>query len=165
MAQAAGPPCSGLQLLLAAADTAPACRSLAALLTPRAPAGAPAGAPACSAAAVRAAGGVLRCQVGERRVPVAVFALSDGGWAALHDSCPHSSMSLAGGAVDARKGLVRCKGHGLGFCLRTGQCDMEDMAAPTFAVEERGEELLVDVSRAANGAPNYDAASGRVRYQ
>eukprot|EP00662_Eupelagonemidae_sp_cell21_P043333 gene43333-5443_t len=62
---------------------------------------------------------------------------------------PAAVVPVPPSALDIDKGLVRCRGHGYGFCLRSGSCDVEDLAAPTFAAVVRGEEVWVDVSAAS----------------
>eukprot|EP01065_Artemidia_motanka_P031219 TRINITY_DN37482_c0_g1_i1.p2 TRINITY_DN37482_c0_g1~~TRINITY_DN37482_c0_g1_i1.p2 ORF type:complete len:159 (+),score=36.67 TRINITY_DN37482_c0_g1_i1:63-539(+) len=156
----AGPIPRGLALLLSAGDgPVPALQALA---TPRQPAGAHLR--VCSAAEVRAARAGLRCRVGDLRVPVGIFALPDGTFAAVHNSCPHSSMSLSDGDVEAAKCLIRCRGHGYGFNLRTGLCDVEDLVAPVFDCQLRGDDLWVDVTQTVNKARCYDPRTGKIQY-
>jgi len=73
-----------------------------------------------------------------------IFRLSDG-WGALDNTCSHEYYRLSDGEVwDDR---VYCEKHGSSFDCRTGEVRglpaTEDV--PSFAVEERGSELWVEL--------------------
>ena len=69
-------------------------------------------------------------QVNGRRV--AVFNV-DGRFFACDDECPHVGFSLAEGEVE--DGKVICFGHGWGFDLETGACDVMPADIDVFPVE------------------------------
>lgn len=73
-----------------------------------------------------------------------LFKLSDG-WGALDDTCSHEFSKLSEGEVwDDR---VYCEKHGSSFDCRTGEVRglpaTDDV--PAFDVEQRGEELWVEL--------------------
>lgn len=56
-------------------------------------------------------------------IAIGVFHVG-GEYFALENACPHAGASLAHGAID--HGLVRCRIHHWGFCLRSGTYVDED---------------------------------------
>lgn len=72
---------------------------------------------------------------------------------AIHDVCSHQQWSLSDGTVWGRG--VECSLHGSTFDVDTGAPSSLPALkpVPTFAVEIDGDDVLVDVSTATNGAP------------
>jgi 3-phenylpropionate/trans-cinnamate dioxygenase ferredoxin component len=89
-------------------------------------------------------------------VPVCLVRLGDD-VRAVHDVCSHQEWSLSdGGQVfDAE---VECSLHGSTFSLEDGRpSSLPAMKpVPTYAVTIAGDDVLVDVSTALNGAPTPD---------
>jgi nitrite reductase (NADH) small subunit len=102
---------------------------------------------AATRAEVERAGG-LRVRVGGRWLALLV---SDGRVHAITDACPHRGTSLAIGVVEG--GFVSCLDHGWEYDLASGQgrCGYEGQVE-VFAVEERGEEIWVEVGPAERPA-------------
>jgi 3-phenylpropionate/trans-cinnamate dioxygenase ferredoxin component len=89
-------------------------------------------------------------------VPVCLVRLGDD-VRAVHDVCSHQEWSLAdGGQVFDHE--VECSLHGSSFSLEDGRpSSLPAMKpVPTYAVTVDGDDVLVDVSVALNGAPTPD---------
>ncbi len=88
-------------------------------------------------------------------IPVCLVRKGDG-VRALHDVCSHQQWSLADGMVWGNG--VECSLHGSTFDLDTGAPSSlpATRPVPTYAVEVEGDDVLVDVSRATNGARPAD---------
>lgn len=69
----------------------------------------------------------------------------DGQYYAVSDTCSHEEYSLSEGEVWGTE--IECPQHGSRFDLRTGQPHALPATAPvrTYAVELRGEEVLVEL--------------------
>jgi nitrite reductase (NADH) small subunit/3-phenylpropionate/trans-cinnamate dioxygenase ferredoxin subunit len=66
---------------------------------------------------------------------------------ALDDRCPHAGASLAQGMIE-HEGVVRCRIHHWGFCLRSGKYvdqHKPNYNARTFHVRVVGEEVQVRI--------------------
>jgi 3-phenylpropionate/trans-cinnamate dioxygenase ferredoxin component len=89
-------------------------------------------------------------------VPVCLVRLGDD-VRAVHDVCSHQEWSLSDGGLvfDAE---VECSLHGSTFSLEDGRpSSLPAMKpVPTYAVTIAGDDVLVDVSTALNGAPTPD---------
>ena len=81
--------------------------------------------------------------VGE--TPVALFKLQ-GDFFALDNRCPHAGDSLTHGTVD--EGVVRCRIHHWGFCIRDGRYvdeDRPEFDARTIPVRVVGDQVQVAI--------------------
>ncbi|MEX0835293.1 MAG: non-heme iron oxygenase ferredoxin subunit [Nitriliruptor sp.] len=89
-------------------------------------------------------------------IPICLVRLG-GDVRAIHDVCSHEEWSLSdGGQVfDAE---VECSLHGSSFSLDDGHpSSLPAMVpVPTYAVTIDGDDVLIDVSVALNGAPTPD---------
>lgn len=66
----------------------------------------------------------------------------DGTVYALQDGCAHAGSSLSAGELDGR--VVRCRGHGWKYDLRTGfVCGIEGFGVPTYPVKVVDGRILV----------------------
>jgi NAD(P)H-dependent nitrite reductase small subunit len=78
--------------------------------------------------------------------PVAVFH-TDGGYYAIHNTCPHAQGPLAEGVVDGT--IVKCPWHGWRFDMTTGACLVTaDASVTSYAVRVEGDAILVGISSA-----------------
>jgi 3-phenylpropionate/trans-cinnamate dioxygenase ferredoxin component len=89
-------------------------------------------------------------------VPVCLVRLGDD-VRAVHDVCSHQEWSLSDGGTIYDRG-VECSLHGSTFSLDDGQPSSlpATKPVPTYAVELDGDDVLVDVSVALNGAEPAD---------
>ena len=81
--------------------------------------------------------------VGE--TPVALFKLQ-GDFFALDNRCPHAGASLVHGTVE--EGVVRCRIHHWGFCIREGRYvdeDRPEFDARTIPVRVVGDQVQVAI--------------------
>ena len=88
--------------------------------------------------------------------PVCLVRRGDGTVAAIHDTCSHQEASLAEGMLWGDE--VECPLHGTAFDLATGAPTSlpATQPVPTFAVQIVDGAVVVDVTRATNGAPTPD---------
>ena len=81
-------------------------------------------------------------------VDVAVFR-QDGRFYALNNACPHRQGPLSRGTVEAAADgsgcFVRCPMHGWRFHLATGDSNGRPANATVYAVDQRGEELYIEL--------------------
>jgi 3-phenylpropionate/trans-cinnamate dioxygenase ferredoxin component len=89
-------------------------------------------------------------------VPVCLVRLGDD-VRAVHDVCSHQEWSLSDGGL-VFDSEVECSLHGSTFSLDDGRpSSLPAMKpVPTYAVTVAGDDVLVDVSVALNGAPTPD---------
>ncbi len=64
----------------------------------------------------------------------------------MEDACPHAGVPLSDGTLEGC--VITCRAHGWPFDVRTGfDPDHADgFPIPCFAVELRGDEVLVDLA-------------------
>jgi nitrite reductase/ring-hydroxylating ferredoxin subunit len=61
---------------------------------------------------------------------------------ALQDACAHAGSSLGAGELDGT--VVRCRGHGWKYELRTGfVCGIDGFGVPTYPVKVVGGQILI----------------------
>ncbi|MGH7199563.1 MAG: Rieske (2Fe-2S) protein [Planctomycetaceae bacterium] len=80
---------------------------------------------------------------------VAVF-LTDGGYTAINDTCPHMGASLASGWVE--DGSVTCPWHAWRFCVKSGNWldnPQSNIATDCYEVRVAGDEIQVRVPEPA----------------
>ncbi len=79
---------------------------------------------------------------------VAVFR-QDGRFYALNNACPHRQGPLSRGTVTAAADgagcFVRCPMHGWRFDLATGDSHGRPANATVYALDQRGEELYIEI--------------------
>ena len=87
--------------------------------------------------------------------PIALFR-TDSGVFALDDTCTHAAASMAEGYVEGEE--VECPIHQGRFDLATGRavCFPVTEALRTYQVSIVGDEVFVDLDRAANGTPHRE---------
>ncbi|GAB3623777.1 bifunctional 3-phenylpropionate/cinnamic acid dioxygenase ferredoxin subunit [Mariniluteicoccus endophyticus] len=80
---------------------------------------------------------------------IALFRTEDDEWYALDDTCTHEEASLADGWIEGSE--VECPLHSARFCLKTGAalCMPATVAAKTYRVEVRDDEVYLDTSAPA----------------
>jgi nitrite reductase/ring-hydroxylating ferredoxin subunit len=76
--------------------------------------------------------------IGLYRVGEAVYA--------MEDACPHAGVPLSEGTLEGC--VITCRAHGWPFDVRTGfdPAHADGFPIPCFAVELRGNEVLVDLA-------------------
>ena len=73
--------------------------------------------------------------------PVAVFH-TDGGYFAIHNTCPHAQGPLADGILDGS--VVKCPWHGWRFDVTSGTCLVTpDASVATYRVKVDGDAILL----------------------
>lgn len=81
-------------------------------------------------------------------VAVAVFR-QGGRFYALNNACPHRQGPLVRGTVEAAADgtgcFVRCPMHGWRFHLETGDSNGRPANATVYALDQRGEELYIEI--------------------
>ncbi len=80
-------------------------------------------------------------QVNGRRVAILNV---DGQFFACDDECPHAGFSLAEGEV--QDGKIVCFGHGWGFDLQSGACDLMPVDIDVFPVQVVNGEVRVAIT-------------------
>jgi nitrite reductase (NADH) small subunit len=80
---------------------------------------------------------------------ISVYRVDDD-YYAIDDRCPHKGVSLAKGTV--HEAVVTCPAHHFTVDVRTGRSPRNPlMRVTTFAVERRGDELLITIPERTRG--------------